>query len=75
MANIVRQDVRDDSFSVALHKIEADERSHETQEGLASSARINIRLVLNWFPQTRMRGVVVATPLAVRFPTTPQTAI
>jgi len=59
-----------------LHR-QATARPHSTQNHsqLASLARQNLLLVLNWFPQTEMRHVVIATPLAERFPATPHTAV
>jgi hypothetical protein len=40
-----------------------------------TSATKNLFLVLNWFPQTGMSGVVIAAPLTEGLPATPHTAI
>ncbi len=46
-----------------------------SERPLASSARINSRLVLNRLPQAGMSPVVIATPLTERLPTTPHAII
>jgi hypothetical protein len=48
--------------------------ARRTKGVLASSARINIGLVMNCFPQTRMSPVVIATPLTEGLPAAPRTA-